>query len=172
MLVSPNTYLLVLSKWLDLGSTASHDRQCFTIWPKGCKIVCGFSCSVMPNSLQSHGLQPTRLPYPWDFLVKDIGAVCHFLLQGICQIQRSNPGLLHCKQTLYRLSYWGRPYITSLYPLSFLFSRKSCLLGGHFFSEPPYAIYDVKILCIDRRGWLREQTLPSLLSSIKQSDIN
>ena len=30
---------------------------------------------------------------------------CHFLLQGILPTQESNPGLLHCMQLLYQLSY-------------------------------------------------------------------
>ena len=32
---------------------------------------------------------------------------CHFLLQGIFPTQGSNLGLLHCRQTLYHLSYQG-----------------------------------------------------------------
>ena len=36
---------------------------------------------------------------------------CHFLLQGIFPSQRSNPGLLHCKQILYCLSHQGSPEI-------------------------------------------------------------
>ena len=32
---------------------------------------------------------------------------CHFLLQGIFPNQGSNPGLPHCRQTLYRLSHQG-----------------------------------------------------------------
>ena len=32
---------------------------------------------------------------------------CHFLLQGIFPTQGSNPGLLNCRQILYRLSYKG-----------------------------------------------------------------
>ena len=35
----------------------------------------------------------------------------HFLLQGIFLTQESNPGLLHCRQILYQLSYQGRPKI-------------------------------------------------------------
>ena len=35
------------------------------------------------------------------------GVVCYFLLQGIFQTQGLNPGLLHCRQTLYQLSYQG-----------------------------------------------------------------
>ena len=34
----------------------------------------------MPDSLQPHGLQPTRLLCPWDFPGKDTGGGCHFLL--------------------------------------------------------------------------------------------
>ena len=34
---------------------------------------------------------------------------CHFLLQGIFLTQESNPGLLLCRQILYRLSYQGSP---------------------------------------------------------------
>ena len=34
---------------------------------------------------------------------------CHFLLQGIFPTQESNLGLLHCRQTLYRLSHQGSP---------------------------------------------------------------
>ena len=40
-----------------------------------------WSRSVMPNSLQPHGLQPTRLLRPWDFPGKSTGVGCHFLLQ-------------------------------------------------------------------------------------------
>ena len=54
---------------------------------------------------------------------------CHFLLQGIFPTQGSNPGLLHCGQILYRLSYPESP--KSLWsPLIFLIhlveSREIC----------------------------------------------
>jgi len=35
----------------------------------------------MPNSLQPHGLQPTRFLCPWDFPGKNAGVGCHFLLR-------------------------------------------------------------------------------------------
>ena len=47
---------------------------------------------------------------PWDFSAKSTGVGCHFLLQGIFPTQGSNPGLLHCRQTLYCLSYQGSLY--------------------------------------------------------------
>ena len=64
---------------------------------------------MVPDSLRPHGLQPTRLLCPWDFPGKDDGVSCHFLLQRILPTQGSNPGLLHCRQILYQVSYKGSP---------------------------------------------------------------
>ena len=44
----------------------------------------------MSNSLQHHGLQPTKFLCLWDSLGKDTGVGCHVLLQGIFPTQRSN----------------------------------------------------------------------------------
>ena len=43
--------------------------------------------SVVTNSLQPHGLQPTRLLRPWDSPGKSTGVGCHRLLQGIFPTQ-------------------------------------------------------------------------------------
>ena len=43
------------------------------------------------------------------YFCKSAGVDCHFLLQGIFPTQESNPGLLHCRQILYRLSCEGSP---------------------------------------------------------------
>ena len=43
--------------------------------------------SVVSDSLQPHGLQPTRLLCPWDSPCKDTGEGCHSLLQGIFSAQ-------------------------------------------------------------------------------------
>ena len=42
---------------------------------------------------------------------KNTGVGCHSLLQRIFQTQGSNPGLPHCKQSLYYLSHKGSPSI-------------------------------------------------------------
>ena len=42
-----------------------------------------WSHSVVSDSLRPHGLQPTRLPRPWDFPGKSTGVGCHCLLQCI-----------------------------------------------------------------------------------------
>ena len=60
------------------------------------------SRSVLSESLQPHGLQPARLLYPWNSPGKNTGVGRHFLLQGIFPTQRSNPGLLHCRQIVYQ----------------------------------------------------------------------
>ena len=42
-----------------------------------------WSRSVVSNSLQPHGLQPTRLLPPWDFPDKSTGVGCHCLLHSM-----------------------------------------------------------------------------------------
>ena len=77
------------------------------IWPSlytGCAVL---SRSVMSDSLQPHGLWPTRLFCPWGLLGKNTEVRCHSLLQGIFPIQGSKPGLLHCRQNLSHLSHQG-----------------------------------------------------------------
>ena len=44
---------------------------------------------------------------PWNFPGKNTGVGCHFLLQRIFLTQGLNPGLPHCRQTLYCLSHQG-----------------------------------------------------------------
>ena len=66
-----------------------------------------WSRSVVSDSLRPHGLYLTRLLSPWNFPGKNTGVGCHFLLQRIFLTQRSNLGLPHCRQMLYRLSHRG-----------------------------------------------------------------
>ena len=61
----------------------------------------------MSDSLWLHGLGLVRLFCPWDFPGKNTGAGCHFLLQEIFLTQGLNPGVLHCRQTLYHGSLQG-----------------------------------------------------------------
>ena len=67
--------------------------------PPGKPIICSgnlccVSCPIVSNSLWPHGLQPTRLLYPYDFLGKNPMLGCHSLLQGIFLTQGLNPHLL------------------------------------------------------------------------------
>ena len=53
------------------------------------------SCSVLSDSLQPDGLQPTRHLCPWSSPGKNTGVGCRSLLQMIFPIQGSNLALLH-----------------------------------------------------------------------------
>ena len=64
-------------------------------------------CSVISDSSWLHGLETIRLLSPWNFPGKSTGVGCHFLFHQIFPNQGSNPGLLHCRQMLYRLSHQG-----------------------------------------------------------------
>ena len=70
----------------------------------------------MSNSSWPHGLQPTRLLYPWHFPSKKYWSGCHFLLQGIFQRFRDWTQVCHipCRQEAlmvmcaYMLSHFSR----------------------------------------------------------------
>ena len=64
---------------------------------------------VKTRWLSSHtlGCSESEVLCPWDFPGSSTGVGCHFLLQGIFPTQGSNPGLLHYRQTLNRLSHQG-----------------------------------------------------------------
>ena len=74
-------------------------------------------CSVISDSLQPHGLQPTRLLCPWDFPSKNTIVGCHFLLQGIFPAQGLNLcllGRLHWQTDSLPLSHLGSPSLSGL----------------------------------------------------------
>ena len=68
----------------------------------------------MSDSLQTYGLQPTRLLCPWNSPGNNIGVGCHCLLQGIFPTQGSNLGLLPADSLC--LSHQESPKPTILLP--------------------------------------------------------
>ena len=64
-------------------------------------------CSLLGFSV--HGIFQARQEYS-DWIGN--GMDSHFLLQEIFLTQRSNLGLLHCRQILYQLSHQGSPKST------------------------------------------------------------
>ena len=68
------------------------------------------SHSFVSNSLQPHGLWPSRLLCLWNSPGKSTGVGSHSLFQGIFPIKGLNPGLLHCRRILYCLSHQGSPF--------------------------------------------------------------
>ena len=59
---------------------------------------------------------PARLLCPRNVPGKNTRVGCHFLLQGVFLTQRSNRGLPHCGQILYRLSNQESPLYHTLLP--------------------------------------------------------
>ena len=90
-------------EWKTLDRRAKTCRTLYTYCGN-----CWFSCVQL---LPPHALYPARLLRLWDSPEKNTGEGCHFLLQGIILTQKLNPGLLHCRQILYGLSYEESPYM-------------------------------------------------------------
>ena len=95
------------------------------------------SRSVLSDSSQLHGLYS-----PWNSPGQNTGVGSLSLLQGIFQIQGSNPGLPHCRQILYQLSHKGSP--RTLEWVAFSFSSGSSqprnqtgvsFIAGRFFTN-------------------------------------
>ena len=87
------------------------------------------SCSVVSNYLQPYGLYS-----PWNFPGQNTGVASLSLLQRVFSTQGLNPGILHCRQILYKLSHKGSPRILHwvAYPFSCGSSWVSCIAGGFF----------------------------------------
>ena len=95
-----------------------------------CKAVTTQPSTVNTRLTHSVGYKSSQLVYFLDFCFKKLWVIwknkptfqkwkfavvgCYFLLQGIFLTQGSNPGLLHCRQTLYLLSHQGSPTIKKL----------------------------------------------------------
>ena len=73
------------------------------------------SCSVVSDSLQTHGLHS-----PQNSLSPNTGVGSLSLIQGIFPTQGSNPGLPHYSRILYQLSHKGSTRILEwvVYPFS------------------------------------------------------
>ena len=93
------------------------------------------SCSVVSNSLWSHGLCS-----PWHSPGLNTGVGSLSLFQGIFPTQESNLGLPHCRRFLYQMSHKGRPRVLEqvAYPFSSRSSQPwnqtgvSWIAGGFF----------------------------------------
>ena len=96
-------WLYVIFVSVELGSWVSK-------WVTWKSENANVSHSDISDSLQLHGLWPSRLLYPWNSPGKNARVGCHSLLQGIFPTQGLNPGLLHCRQILYHLNYQESQY--------------------------------------------------------------
>ena len=102
--------LFPFHKWENWGSRKMPNKS------NSKKSEC-VSHSVMCDTLQRYGLQPTRLLCPWASPGKNTGVGSHSLLQGIFPTQGSNLHLfclLHWQMDSYHLSHQGSPNISNL----------------------------------------------------------
>ena len=104
----------------------------FTTEPPGeVKVKAAQSCPT---------LWPRGLYSPWDSPGQSTGVGSRSLLQRLFPTQGSNPGLPHCRRTLYQLSHKGSPRILEwvAYPFSSGSSQPrnwtgvSCIAGVFF----------------------------------------
>ena len=84
------------------GTAAPHGRS-----GRKWHTVCCFVTKSWPTLMWPHG--PTRLFCSWNFLGKNTGVSCYFLLQGILPTQVLNPHLLHFRQIFSTLNHKGSP---------------------------------------------------------------
>ena len=69
------------------------------------------SCSVLSDSSRPHGLYTA-----WNSPDQNTGVGSLSLLQGLFPTQGSNPGVLHCRRTLYLLNHQSEVKVTQLCP--------------------------------------------------------
>ena len=108
-------YVSPVSRWvsidnISLTSNLQNDSlmECSPIWTWAVlfsclkvKVLVALLCPTLCH------LMDCCLPdsCPWEYLGKNTGVGCHFLLHGIFPTQESNQNLLHCRQILYHLSH-------------------------------------------------------------------
>ena len=105
--------------WSDLAAAAAYKRVLSEKWK--------WSRSVMSDSLRPHGHQA---PPSMGFSRQEYWSGLPFPSPGNFPTHGSNPGLPHCRQTLYHLSHQG----SLQYPLS-----------NHYFFPPPLCPWQLPI---------------------------
>ena len=73
------------------------------------KVLVTWLCLTLCDSMVFHGTPGMNT-----------GVSCYFLLQGIFLIQEWNPGILHSRQILYRLSHLASPALCILFKRKFI----------------------------------------------------
>ena len=95
----PVGHLYILLRKSLFRSSASILINFFLSWKWKWKLLSHVRLFVTPE-----------LNSPWNSPGQNTGVVSLSLLQGIFPTQGSNPGLSHCRQILYQLSYQGSPF--------------------------------------------------------------
>ena len=85
------------------------------------------SRSVVSDSSQPHGLQPTRLLHPWDFPGKSTGVGCHCLLWGSPRSIKTNKRIVSFGFTIMVRLIWVQlsSFLEKMEPIPVFFPGKS-----------------------------------------------
>ena len=101
----------------------------------------------------------------WNSPGKNTGVGGHSLLQGIFPTQGSNPGLLHCRQILYYLSYQRSHYMLKVIKIMLVLLTTLCL---HVWGASPSTT-----TCVSpwvTMGWLNIEDLDTV-DSLRKGDL-
>ena len=90
------------------------------------------SRSVVSDSLRPHGLQPTRLLHPWDFVGKSTGVGCHRLLWFMGWVNLSTLLFLFFSCSVLSNSFATSWSVACQAPLSLRFPRQEYWSGLPF----------------------------------------
>ena len=104
-------------------------------WARGVSVGRWWKCQQGENSQATKDRDFSPGPRGAIVGVEACGMIgySHSLLQGIFLTQGSNPGLLHCRQILYHLSYQGNSCLDTL-------TIKKACRWGNFPGGPVYKI--------------------------------
>ena len=102
-----------LSDWTELKWTDPHTHWSPIIIISGCIMCCASSLSCVWLFVTPWTIACQASLSMGNFPGKNPRVGCHALLQGTLPTQESNPGLPHCRQTLYHLSHQGSPMLLS-----------------------------------------------------------
>ena len=110
---------MILAFWL-LSFKPAFSPSSFTFIKRLFSSSLLSAISEWSRSVVSNSLQPQELYSSWNSPGQNNGVGGLYLFQGIFPTQGSNPGLPHCRCTLYQLSHKGSPRILEWvdYPFS------------------------------------------------------
>ena len=135
-----------------------HSKEFYDWFPLKSSFVC--VCWLLTHVLLCNPiLGPTRRLYPWNSPGKNIEVDCQALLQGIFSTQASKPGLPHCRQILYCLSYQGSPQS------SFQFSSVQSLSRVWLFATPWITARQASLSITNSQSLLKLMSIESVMPS-------
>ena len=111
-----------------------------------------WSCSVASDSLQSRGLQPTRLLCPWDFPGKSTGMGCHCLLRKSLPVYNYGHAFFFNFKDKLKSSFWNDNYEPVL-EMSYIWRSIKDVFYNHFSINNNTFLRNLKIRLLSIENW-------------------